>query len=295
MESSLQSITSNSLLTRGYWTLTLILIFTSNLTAQVSNNNIEGKITLTLDNPFYQSTTANSTVQWSCVNKVLTDKCVIHHNDQWFDFSITKPGTYFLNVSSQECRDKRGIQVIVIEGDPCKTKNYKVLKCISRVRQEDVFVKMDSLKPGISYLVNIDGFLADQCTFGIQLAKTPIGLPLNFEKPDSIIAATRQGDSLFRLAWHLKKEKVEDIESFRVFRSKGYGGMSVIDEQQIRRNAYGSSFQDYETMDVLKDDGDYKYFVFGIQKETLLPHLLVEKELHFERKLLMLCAQPKLC
>ncbi|CAN5188546.1 hypothetical protein BH09BAC3_BH09BAC3_01750 [soil metagenome] len=252
--------------------------------AQVLNNNIESKITLTVDNPFFKSTTANSTVQWSCINKVLTDKCVIHHNDQWFDFSITKSGTYFLNVSSQECRDKRGIQVIVIEGDPCKTKNYKVLKCISRVRQEDVFVKMDSLKPGISYLVNIDGFLADQCAFEIQLSKLPYGLPLNFNKPDTVVKALNHGDSIFNLKWHVSKSKVEDLQGFRVYRSMGYFKATIIDEQPVRKNAYGASFQDYGKIDTL-NEGDYKYYVFGIQKETMIPQLLMQRDVRYSKAL----------
>jgi len=262
----------------------LCSFFTVSL-SQVTNNSIEQKITLKLDDTMFNSTTANSSVQWSCVNKVLTDKCVIHHNDQWFDFSVVKKGTYYLNVYSQECRDKRGIQVIVIEGDPCKVVTYKILKCISKVRLEDVFIKLDSLKPGISYLVNIDGFLADQCNFGIQLSKTPLGLPLYAEKPDSVIAAGRQGDSIFHLAWHLRREKVDDIQSFHVYRTRGYSRSIIVDEQQIRRNAFGLSFQDYESIDTLHEEGDYKYFVYGIQKETRMPHLLVEKGVRYEKKL----------
>src|SRR5688572_29456322 len=115
------------------------------ISGQVSNNSISSRTELILDAPGTHSTTANSSVEWECVNKSLTNKCLIYHNDQWFHFTPQANGKFFLNISSQQCRDLQGIQVVVIEGNPCEVKTYRILKCIPKVFQDDVFIELDSL------------------------------------------------------------------------------------------------------------------------------------------------------
>ena len=85
----------------------LVICFT--LAAQVSNNNIGSRTELILDAAPTHSTTANSSVEWACVNKSLTNKCLIYHNDQWFHFTPQTNGKLFLNIASQQCRDLQGI------------------------------------------------------------------------------------------------------------------------------------------------------------------------------------------
>src|ERR1041385_4269537 len=95
----------------------LILLFVCvQAMAQVANNNIEERLRLDLNKPL-RSSTAGANVQWKCINKSLTNKCLVYHNDQWFSFTVDKPGDYFINISAQSCRDSKGVQMILIEGN----------------------------------------------------------------------------------------------------------------------------------------------------------------------------------
>lgn len=265
--------------------LTIVLVGLVRLSSgQVTNNNIGNRLLLALDNAPLHSTTAKSSVEWNCINKILTNKCLVYHNDQWFNFSVFQAGTYFLNISGQECRDKQGVQVLIIEGNPCETETYKILRCIAKIRQEDIFIKMDSVKTGVSYLVNIDGFLGDFCDFEVQISTKPLGLPLHIEMADTVPAAGTFTRGLFNLKWHLNEDKIEHIQKFKVYRSSNSHSKSrLIGEQSVRRNAYGFAFLDYETSDTLIEEGNYQYRVFSIQKETLLPQLMAEREVRYFR------------
>lgn len=205
------------------------------------NNSINARLRLILDEAALNSSTDNASVEWSCINKELTNKCLVYHNDQWFDFTVPKPGTYFLNVSSQECREKKGVQAVIIEGNPCEIKTYKILKCLSQIRQDDVFIRLDSLKPQITYLVNIDGFLGDFCDFKIQLSSRADGQPLETKRPAS---RKDQQRSIVRFEWTVSGERIEDIQKFKVYRRKSTSIKSVlVSEQYSMRNAYGFSIK----------------------------------------------------
>src|ERR1044071_3342301 len=116
----------------------VILIFVSTgVFAQVANDNIEGRLQLDLNKPFHSST-AGANVQWKCINKALTNKCLVYHNDQWFSFTVAQSGNYFINIGAQQCRDSKGVQMIIIEGNPCEVATYKILECINQIRTEDV-------------------------------------------------------------------------------------------------------------------------------------------------------------
>ena len=250
--------------------------------AQVSNNSIINRLHLEVDASPFNSTTTNASVEWNCINKALTKKCLVYHNDQWFDFSVRESGTYFLNVSAQQCHEKRGVQAIIIEGNPCEVKTYKILKCISQIQQDDVFIKLDSLKPGIFYLVNIDGFLGDFCDFRIQLATKPFGLPLHLEKPGSVLAPVSQHSRLVKLEWSVKRDSIDNFEKFHVYRRKiSEIVTTLINEQPVILNTYGAPILHYETSDSLRSEGVYRYQIYGIQKETLVPSLLVVQKVSY--------------
>lgn len=95
-------------------------------------------------------------------------------------------GTYYLNISSQDCRNSRGVQAIVIEGNPCEAANYKILHCTPQIVQEDVFIEISDVRSDRTYLVNIDGFLGDFCNFDIQLSSYPVGFSLTARNLDTL-------------------------------------------------------------------------------------------------------------
>jgi hypothetical protein len=254
--------------------------------AQVSNNNIQNLLSLELNaDPFFSST-AQSTVEWKCINRALTSKCLVYHNDQWFNFSVPVAGAYFINISEQKCRDLRGIQLIIIEGNPCETTTYRILHCIPQIRQDDVFVQLDSLKPKIKYLINIDGFLGDFCEFGIQVSDKPGGLPRIFKALDTLTTNISRNGKLIHLTWTVSEDKINQFQSFKIYRTVPNGVKSnFITEQAVSRNSYGAYVLSYSAADSLQDKGVYSYQIVGIQKQTEFPSLLVTRSVEYSESL----------
>ena len=251
--------------------------------AQVSNNIIQNRLELELNSDPIFSSTAQSTVEWKCINKELTNKCLVYHNDQWFDFSVPTNGTYFINISGQKCRDLRGIQLIIIEGNPCETSTYRILHCIPQIRQDDVFVQLDSLKPKTQYLINIDGFLSDFCEFGIQIGEKPNGLPRTFQTLDTIKTQTTHTDRLVYLSWKVNEDKIDQFQSFKIYRANPNGIKSdFIQEQFVSRNSYGAHILNYSAADSLQKIGTYIYRIMGIQKQNQFPFLVAEYTIEYQ-------------
>src|SRR5690349_22039558 len=107
--------------------------------SQGHNNDIRDRSKLVLDAEPTVSSTAGNTVEWDCLNKRLTQKCLVYHNDQWFTFKVEKAGDYFINNASKNCRDNMGVQLIIIEGNPCEVTTYHILECIRRIEQAEVY------------------------------------------------------------------------------------------------------------------------------------------------------------
>ncbi len=247
---------------------------------QVINNSIRGRVRLNLDQGSVKSTTAGSSVEWDCVNKALTRKCIVYHNDQWFEFTVPSPGRYFINISTQQCSDNLGVQAIVIEGNPCEVTTYRILRCINRIRREDAYIQMDSLRPGIAYLVNIDGFLGDACDFNIEVASKAHGFPYQDGKNDSLYTPVVQQKRAYRIHWRAD-DRINTWQSFRVYRWFGQGQPSLVLEQAVVRNAFGRPEFDYEASDSLIREGLYTYKVYAVEREDLTMVPLVTQQVTF--------------
>lgn len=247
--------------------LLVIVGFSKILLAQVLNNNIQNRLTLGLNEGPIFSSSAQSTVEWECINKALTNKCLVYHNDQWFNFSVTEAGQYFINISSQKCRDLHGLQLIVIEGNPCETKTYRIVHCIPKLAQDDLFVQLDSIKPNTQYLVNVDGFLGDFCEFGIQISEKPNGLPLYSQIRDTTNAQTFRKGRLVNLKWLVAEDKIDQFQSFKVYRTNPNAIKSdFMHEQPVSRNSYGAYILNYSTVDSLHKEGTYIYRIVRYSK-----------------------------
>ncbi len=252
--------------------LILILIGFESI-AQVANNNIEERLQLDINRPLH-STTAGASVQWKCINKALTNKCLVYHNDQWFSFSVPDPGDYFINISSQKCRDSKGVQMIVIEGNPCEVKTYKILECISQIRTEDVFVEMRSLKTNTEYLVNVDGFLGDYCEFSIELSDKHKGFPRVDVNLDTLKVESRLEQKVVTMEWSVDEKIAKDLREFKVFRNS-----TAVGELAMGRNAYGSAGNNFKFIDTLDSPGVYKYSIYGIRESDDMPLLLSQRRI----------------
>lgn len=239
---------------------------------QIANNNIEDRLQLTLNKPL-QSSTAGANVQWKCINKALTNKCLVYHNDQWFSFQVEKAGNYFINISSQRCRDSKGVQLIVIEGNPCEVSTYKILDCIDQIRTEDVFVELSSLKAKTQYLVNVDGFLGDFCEFNIELSERPAGFPRYDTNLDTLDIDSRIEKKIVTMNWTIDEKLAKELREIRILRNT-----SVVKDLAIGRNAYGLASKSYQFTDTLKSAGVFKYNIYGIRESDNMPLLLSERK-----------------
>jgi len=274
---------------RFIFLLISILCHTS-VWAQVENNAIRKRLTLDVDGSWVSSSTVNSSVEWDCINKALTKTCLVYHNDQWFTFQVPQPGKYFLNFKSQHCEKKLGIQVLLLEGDPCKTTTYELRKCISKMIQEDAYVVLDSLKTGMPYLINIDGFLGDFCSFDIQVSTRPAGFPFEIKTIDRIETEVTTTTKIVHVPWSITQKQAEDITHFFVYRKFFEQQRRLYTDVPINRgNAYGVVQQHYEVYDTLKKPGVYVYQIFGMersgelvlvaqQQTNLLDNKIVEAE-----------------
>jgi hypothetical protein len=228
------------------------------------------------------SSAAHATVEWGCVNKSLTKKCLVYHNDQWFSFSVDKPGKYFINIAAQQCKAGKGVQLIVIEGNPCEVDTYRLIRCIPQIRQEDIFVELDSLSSGIEYLLNVDGFLGDFCQFEISVADRPNGLPMQWQQVLQLPRSFQLKDSVVSLNWQLPDSVLANFEHFLVYRKLSpqnkfirYGFVAG------RSNAYGAMQRQYTFTDTLHKVGLYQYQVVGITPDDH-PVLVAEGNINYD-------------
>jgi len=197
---------------------------------------------------------------------------------------VEKAGSYFLNLSSQQCKKQQGLQVILIEGNPCEANTYSILQCISKVSQEDTFVELPNVKPNTPYLLNIDGFLGDLCDFQIQLSTHASGLPIRFSFSDSVKANSFLKDRKVYITWKATPELIRSIESFRVGRKNEREVKSKWKEVELKVNAYGEPILDYSLEDTLSEQGKYMYLIIGVKKETGQPIFLHERRISYFEK-----------
>ncbi|UYZ61711.1 hypothetical protein [Hymenobacter weizhouensis] len=221
------------------------------------------------------STTTGCTVQWACVDEALTGKCIEYHNDQWFEFTPRVSGRYYVNIGQQQCRDTRGVQLVVQTGRPCQPATYRVLSCTSLGSQDDVFVTLDSLQAGQPYLLNVDGYLKDFCRFTLAISDKPRGLPA--VAPPPLAAVVPVANSVFTLHWQLP-DSLGAAQQFRVLRREARAfRASVVATVPVRRTTYGAASPDYTWTDTLRTPGRYLYQVVTTAPDGSVPALVQQQ------------------
>ncbi|HYG04395.1 MAG TPA: hypothetical protein VD927_18235 [Chryseosolibacter sp.] len=251
--------------------------------SQVTNNEIEYRHTLKLNDPWFQSSTNNASVEWDCINKRLTSTCLVYHNDQWFTVVPPSTGTYYINISGQECANLQGVQIVVLEGDPCKIDSYQLRMCVSYTDQTDMFVRIDSLVGDREYLINIDGFLGDQCDFLIQFSDVSKGIPVQITALKLMpIRVRQQQDSIVAVEWSIPDSLVYKVSKFSIYRKldKEKSAEHLVTMPLIR-NAYGQTEVDYLHQDTLRKEGQYAYSIYG--HESTNEMVLLAREHFFYR------------
>ena len=247
----------------------LFLVCFSNITiAQVANDDIENKQLLLLEE-IHHSKTDNCTVQWECVDERLTGKCIDYHNDQWFYFNSGANRKLFLNIMNQKCRDLKGVQIVVIQGEPCNTSSYNVLTCVSLATQDDVYIELDSLVLYHDYLINIDGYLHDYCSFEIEVSSSAKGLPT--EQTMDLITDKRRTGKMIQIDWALPDSLQFEIQEFRIFKRIHPEFKSELAQSiPVAPNAYGEFPNQYSFYDSLRLKQRYYYQLTALCSDNKL-------------------------
>lgn len=233
---------------------------------QVINDNIEQRLYLHPENTL-RSNTVNCTVQWDCVDESLTGRCIKYHNDQWFSFQVPTPGPYYINISNQRCRDLYGVQIVIIDGVPCDVKSYQILTCYSTGTQDDIFIALPELNTSRHFLVNIDGYLHDFCSFDITLSKIPSGLPVE-KMSETTVSKSDKQDSVL-LEWHIPDSLVGTINGFEIWKRLQTDSRHSLSENiSVHRNALGRSPTHYVHRDLRVPGQTTSYKIVGVTPES---------------------------
>ena len=226
--------------------------------AQVPNDNIENRRVLAAEQTI-TSSTVGCTVQRSCVDERLTGQCIEYHNDQWFEFRPPAAGTYYVNIGGQRCRDVRGVQLVVLTGTPCQPATYRVLSCTSLGTQDDLFVALPGLRAGQPYLLDVDGYLHDFCSFTLQVSGHARGLPAG--PPPAVPAGPPGASRVVELSWRVP-DSLASAQRCRVLRREAREFRATeVAAVPLSRDSYGQRRADYALTDTLPRVGRYLYQV----------------------------------
>jgi len=130
-------------------------------------------------------------------------------------------------------------------------------------------VVLDSLIKDVPYLLNIDGFLGDECGFTIQVADKAAGFPENDRSYQDSHSNIELNDSVIRIATHMGDVESGKISKLLIYKSYLDGQLSLFDSiAPARNNALGEFITDYSYYDTLHSPGAYTYKVFGAQHDT---------------------------
>jgi len=257
-------------------------LFINAASAQVPNDNIENRRVLQL-NETITSATTDCTVQWAAVDEKLTGKCIEYHNDQWFEFTPRIAGRYYINISGQQCRDTRGVQLVVLTGTPGQPTTYQILSCTSLGSQDDVFVTLDGLRAGQPYLLDVDGYLKDFCGFKLAVSNKPQGMPTLDLPPLATVVLSM--NKLFTLHWNLT-DSLGAVSQFRVLRREaGAFRASTLGTVAVLRTTYGSAGTEYFWTDTLSTPGRYLYQVVAESSDTAAPALVQQQWYAFSQSM----------
>jgi|GEM_PF-1011335 len=243
--------------------------------AQVPNDNLENRRLLQAGETV-TSSTAGCTVQWSCVDERLTGKCIEYHNDQWFEFRPPAAGTYYVNIGGQKCRDVRGVQLVALTGTPCQPATYRILACASLGTQDDLYIPLLGLQAGQPYLLNVDGYLKDYCSFSIQVSSRARGLPV--VPAPALPAEPPSTKRLVTISWELP-DSLGTAPHMRVLRRE----QRQFRSQQVRRvpvarTTLGALQSRYTLLDTLPAPGNYVYQVVAESDDPATPPALLSQQ-----------------
>jgi hypothetical protein len=245
-----------------------LLILIHSTIAQVFNDKADHARPLLIDSLPYPSDTRFCTLEEKCIDRKLTARCLVFHNDQWFTFTTGIDSVHYLSIRNQYCEEVNGVQVLVLEGHLCKPSTYKIIDCISLATQDDIYLTLRNLKHHHTYIINVDGYLHDLCKFEIGITtKVPEFAVLPLSSPQTLEGSQKNGTVV--LEWNLTEElqqlKTVRFEVKRRFeQEKKFIYLSSIEAE---RTVHGESKREYQYLDTVGRKGFYHYQVIAIAQD----------------------------
>ncbi len=266
-------------MSKKFFPLLLYILCQWTCQGQVINDSLKNAIPIALES-FLFSSTAGCTVEWTCVDEKLTGKCIKYHNDQWFYIRPSQDGDYFINISGQNCRDQKGVQLVVGTGEPCDS-SYSILSCTSLATQDDVFVPLESLSANVKYWLNVDGYLEDNCRFYIEWSRSPKGLPTSAKSTVTMDIKNRSRAGVFCLDWKISPEQANSWSHFELYRRERSEKRHLLKKTiPLLSNAKGDHQRHYTTCDST-DQRQYHYRLLAYPRQgppLVLKSFLKKKE-----------------
>jgi len=260
--------------------IVILCLWSSYISAQVPNDLIENRIELLLNKSFH-SNTVDCKVEKNCIDEALTGKCIKYHNDQWFTFKPESDQPLYINISEQSCRDLKGVQIVVIDGEPCDVERHRIITCVSLATQDDVFITLVGLVMGKEYLLNIDGYLHDFCDFNIEFGDQARGLPLSFSDNHSL--TYNVVDSLIKLDWEISESFEPNVVGYDVYRrSSDEVKHHLIQQISHEKNAFGIPKLSYSITDTIHSKGKHHYKIV-VNLSFGVPMILDEVDIEVDR------------
>lgn len=238
------------------------------LFAQTPNNDMARAEWIYLDQPVSSETHGN-TVEYNCINPELTGKCIKYHNDQWYTFTADSSSSLFININNQDCRDLRGVQLVIFTGELCEPSSYTILDCISLATQDDIYVELDQLQSGQNYWINVDGYLHDFCTYNLEVSHKPKGVSM---KPVGAIgnASYSANKNTITVRWELPDSLAHLASETRILkRTANSFKHEFLAAVPFQINAYGVMQTKYQYIDTVAEPGQYHYqFVLPLNDDA---------------------------
>jgi hypothetical protein len=114
------------------------------------------------------------------------------------------------------------------------------------------------------YLLNVDGFLGDYCSFEIQLATKPSGIPEIISAVENNQQAVSTEGQRVHLTWNVSDSLLASMRDFDVYRKElKEKKFTLLANKNIQTNAAGAFVKDYSYHDSLFTYGVYEYMVLA--------------------------------
>lgn len=157
---------------------------------------------------------------------------------------------------------------------------------IHPVNQDDIFIRLDALQPHRDYLVNVDGYLHDFCSFTLELSTQPKGIPKELiADVDARLAST---GSAATLTWSISPDSSSVTELFEIWsRAAGQPKSALVGSVPFDRNTYGQPRLNYSFADSMSAAGQqYKIVAVRVRRgnsSLILPFRIICSKLTTRR------------